>query len=727
MSFIIPLNQISGSDRHRVGGKSYALATMAARGFRVPEAISITTGAYDRFVDATGLRERILLELHRKDFKDMRWEEIWDAALRIRNMFLTMPIPQELSAILREAVEHVFLNQPVVVRSSAPGEDSAKASFAGLHESYVNVLGPERILDHVKKVWASLWSDAALLYRQELGLDVETSTMAVVVQEIVVGERSGVVFGKNPNDPNQAVIESVHGLNQGLVDGTVEPDRWVLDRETGRIITHTPGQRDRGVVPSHEGIRLELLSSGKSQQSPLTEKEVADVFALARRAENLFGAAQDVEWTFRGDVLYALQARPITKPSGRSSEDQRPWYLSLRRSLENLKNLRSKIEGELIPAMGDEGSRLARQDVTALSDQALADEIARREAIQDHWVKVYWREFIPFAHGTRLFGQVYNDTMRPSDPYEFVDLLGDTEMVSVARNRSLEEMADMVREDPDLRELLRQRRFGALDEGFLKKLDGFVERFEDLSCGTNQCFQGRDTIVQIVLEIASRPKKTGETRWKNTASLTAAFLSHFHGGELDEAEELLDLARASYRLRDDDNIYLGKIEGQLLAAAGEGKRRLEKRLPSAEDLSPKEVARALRDPAYVPPSRIGEEKGGESFRVKPRQLVGQPAGAGVSKGMARVILEPPDLLEFKAGEILVCDALDPNMTFVVPLASGIVERRGGMLIHGAIIAREYGLPCVTGIPDATLLIQTGDLITVDGYLGIVVIEKAREV
>jgi pyruvate,water dikinase len=80
------------------------------------------------------------------------------------------------------------------------------------------------------------------------------------------------------------------------------------------------------------------------------------------------------------------------------------------------------------------------------------------------------------------------------------------------------------------------------------------------------------------------------------------------------------------------------------------------------------------------------------------------------------------LTNFKHGEILVCDAVDPNMTFVVPLAAAVVERRGGMLIHGAIIAREYGLPCVTGIPEATSLIHTGDRLTVDGYLGIVIID-----
>jgi len=80
-----------------------------------------------------------------------------------------------------------------------------------------------------------------------------------------------------------------------------------------------------------------------------------------------------------------------------------------------------------------------------------------------------------------------------------------------------------------------------------------------------------------------------------------------------------------------------------------------------------------------------------------------------------------DLAHFKAGEVLICDAVDPNMTYVVPLCAAIVERRGGMLIHGAIIAREYGIPCVTGVPDVTRWIKNGDMVTVDGHLGIVII------
>ena len=102
-------------------------------------------------------------------------------------------------------------------------------------------------------------------------------------------------------------------------------------------------------------------------------------------------------------------------------------------------------------------------------------------------------------------------------------------------------------------------------------------------------------------------------------------------------------------------------------------------------------------------------------------MKGRTQHRGVASGRARVVGGRTDLFSFEAGEVLVCEAIDPNMTFIVPLAAAIVERRGGMLIHGAIIAREYGLPCVTGVPEATTLIATGDELTVDGFLGIVTV------
>ncbi len=188
--------------------------------------------------------------------------------------------------------------------------------------------------------------------------------------------------------------------------------------------------------------------------------------------------------------------------------------------------------------------------------------------------------------------------------------------------------------------------------------------------------------------------------------------------------EMIDIARASYRFRDDDNTYLSQIEGHVLTAVNEGRRQIGLRCGIETGfMEADHIVRVLRNEEEAPEVwEVPEHEAAESgFTLKARQLVGQPAGAGIAFGKARVVLDASDLFNFKSGEILVCDAVDPNMTFVVPLAAGIVERRGGMLIHGAIIAREYGIPCVTGVAGAAHSIKTGDKITVDGFLGIVII------
>ena len=727
MKVTLSLQEVKNEDRDRVGGKGYALAAMSRSGIPVPEALCVTVGAYRDFVAATGIAARLHLELERKRLEDMRWEEIWDAALRIRNLFLSSPIPGELRSSLEKTVESAFSGRSVVVRSSAPGEDSAEVSFAGLHESYVNVRGTEEILQHLKLVWASLWSDRALLYRRELGLETEQSAMAVVVQEIVLGERSGVAFGRNPAEESQAVIEAVHGLNQGLVDGTVEPDRWILDRYTGRVVSHRAARREKAVAPADTGVLLKDLPPETRDKPPLAGEDVAKVFELVRRAEALFGAPQDVEWTFREQELFALQSRPITALKAQGPSDSRPWYFSLRRSFENLRGLRQKIEEEILPAMEREAGELAATDFSPMDDAELAAEVGRRADGRDRWIAAYWKDCIPFAHGMRLFGEFYNDAIRPADPYEFVDLLSGADMISLKRNRMIEDLAAAVRSDPALAKRLKE---GALPEGdpFLPAVETFIHRFGDLTLGAGEATLPRERFYRLILEMAGRPVSEGPPRAGRPGQLEREFLSRFPGENLAFAEAMLDLGRASYRLRDDDNMYLGKIEAQLERAASEGRERLERRGMKAGDIDAGDVARALADPGFVPVKKgitpsVDEASG--AVEVRARQIVGQPAGPGIAIGLARVVREFADLFEFKAGEILVCDALEPEMTFVIPLAAGIVERRGGMLIHGAIIAREYGIACVTGVPGAVDRISTGDRVTVDGYLGIVVIDRNR--
>lgn len=730
MTRIKNFQQVGTEDQACFGGKCSALAVLARSGFLIPEGICIGFDAYDRFVAESNLRARIHFELGRKRFEDMRWEELWDLSLRIRNMFLNSRFPTELKARLAEVLETTFGDEPVVVRSSAAGEDTRDRSFAGLHESYVNIRGIDSILDHIRLVWASLWSDRALLYRQELGLSPEKSIMGVVVQRLMPGEVSGVVFSRSPDSPDEALIEAVYGLNQGLVDGTVEPDHWVIDRGSGDVVSHRPASRLQMMKPAAEGLELVSIGSGDAGRPPLDEEKLAAVLEMAMRAETAFGSAQDVEWTYARGNLYALQSRPITTLKHGRKEDDRTWYLSLTRSFENLKVLRKRIEEEIIPGMDEEARNLERVNLDRLSEAELAAEIDRRNGILDHWTKTYWADCIPFAHGMRLFGQVYNDTMRPKDPYEFMELLSGQTTLGLERNRMLQAMAEMAASTPQLARRLKDYKGLGDYPQFRALLDSFVDRFGAISrAGAEEPPPSavRTKITRLVLEIAEQGGQAKGATGKDREGLVTGFLSKFWGEREQFGRDLLDLARASYRWRDDDNIYLARIEAETARGLALGRQRIAARLGiEVGGITAEDVPRALRDPQYRPVAQSQSEEGPKAdrqFKLRPRQLTGLPAGPGIGTGPAKVVVRSDDLYGFKSGEVLVCDAIEPEMTLVVPMAAGIVERRGGMLIHGAIVAREYGIPCVTGVPRAASLIQSGDRVTVDGYLGIVTIDE----
>uniref|UniRef100_UPI0025B974B5 PEP/pyruvate-binding domain-containing protein n=1 Tax=Desulfonatronospira sp. TaxID=1962951 RepID=UPI0025B974B5 len=549
----------------------------------------------------------------------------------------------------------------------------------------------------------------------------------VLVQEMINSDRSGVIFTRNPANKNESIIEAVHGLNQGLVDGFIEPDRWILDMKNGKVLSHMPAERKNWMIPGPGGAVVKELPAQKSSIPPLDAEGIKAVFEQAMASERLFDYPQDMEWTFKGSSLYVLQSRPISTGIQKPENDDRGWYLSLRRSLENLKKLRIRIEQDLVVRMIREADALAGEHLENLPDQKLAGEIERRIQIFQNWKKIYWDEFIPFAHGMRLFGQYYTDTMRPEDPYEFVRLLETSELQSIERNRHLAELAATVRENPELKHNLKTGKYLDVDSGFIKKAQQFFLR--DME--TEYSLTGRrevvpEILVSIILEMSEanpQQKSAGKTRME----LEGAFLDRFAAEERIHAEELLDLARASYRLRDDDNMFLGRIEREMKRAAETGKKRLGihiARLDSPETIDA--IARSLNDPEYQPDFETPVQETPYRVELQARQMVGQPAGPGLGSGNARVIRNRDDLGGFLHGEVLVCDAIDPNMTLVVPMAAAIVERRGGMLIHGAIIAREYGIPCVTGVPEAIIAIHTGDKLTVDGFLGIVTIEKVHD-
>ena len=735
VEWVIPLAQAADCDERWIGGKAAKLARLARAGFRIPDGFVITTHVYEHWVERQDLARLIRMELGRKPFASMRWEEIWDVALRIRSGFLAAPIPPSLSQAIVVAVEVLGAGKPLAVRSSAPGEDSAQRSFAGLHESVVGVVGAEAVLDAARVVWASLWSDAALLYRQELALDAGLSRMAVVVQEMIDENRSGVAFGCDPREPgrNHAIVEAVPGPCGDLVDGLVDPDRWILDRSSGEVVEWRPGEREA------------------EEAGPILEPgDLSNLHQVLLQVESLFHWPPDIEWTGRQERFTLLQARPITTAVTDTGQhgDQRGWYLSLRPGRRRLSGLAERVAGQLIPELEALGKRFAAETIEDRDDQGLAAAIGERYAAVKTWQQIYREDFIPFAHGVRQLGIYYNDAVQPEDPYEFVRLLQGERMVASRRNGALRVLAQQVGGNQVLCEGLSR----VADRGWQDLLEGvqvipggaaFVQAFDDLQAefmdvayGGERLSSRPDLLLNTIIELAKslrptllRDEETGAAE-PDVQPLEQRLLDAVGRERQKEAEEVLTIGRLSWRLRDDDNVLVGRLESQLLRAlelAAQRLRaagRLQEGARASVAASPA-LAEALRDPASMPivlPELQGEASAVHSAEGEsPRQLVGQPAAPGLATGRVRKVRDTPSLGRFRAGEVLVCDAIQPTMTHLVPLACAIVERRGGMLIHGAIIARELGIPCVNGIPHAAELLEEGEIVTVDGYLGIVTV------
>ena len=718
---VVALSEAERSGAAVVGNKAVNLARLRRASIRVPAGFCITARAYGDFVRQNGLIELVQMELGRKSLESSRWEEIWDAAHRIRAGFLAAELPADLAAEIRAAAR-TLLDSPLAVRSSAPGEDSALRSHAGLHDSVVDVRGAEQLLQAVRRVWSSLWSDAALLYRHETGLDPRRSRMAVVVQRMVGGGPSGVAFGHDPRDAtaDRAVVEAVPGPCRDLVDGEVDPDRFIIRRSTGEVLDWRRGDRPGSPEP--------LLTAGS----------LAALHEALGHAEEILLRPADIEWTLGEGDLTLLQARPITPVA---PKDKRDWYLTLTPGDERLRKLAHRVAEERIPELKALGERLAVADLGALDDAALASEIDARAAALEHWRKIYWDEFIPFAHGVRRLAVYYQEAVRPEDPYEFVGLLTGQELMAQRRNRALEALGAKLRAQEGLRSAARAVVEGQfpLDHlhsveggaGFAAELEAVCRDELDIEYGGERLGSRPEVVLHILLEMRERSDIPPEPR----EDLFRALLDAVGPERAREALEIVEIGRLSWRLRDDDNLLVGRVESQLLRAIAEGGSRLVAAGRLAAGQAPGEeaarvIAESLRrgggEPLKLPkPSVVAPARSAGDPGEKARQLVGQPSSAGIATGPVRLIRGVDDLARFKSGDVLVCDAIQPSMTHLVPLAAAVVERRGGMLIHGAIIARELGIPCVNGIPRVANLLEDGETITVDGWLGIVTVGEAE--
>ncbi|MFD0416959.1 PEP/pyruvate-binding domain-containing protein [Streptomyces sp. NPDC127108] len=299
-----------------LGGKAARLDELTAAGLPVPPAFCLTTGLFDVFLRESGLAAEIRAA-----------EARGEPALAVRESVLARDIPEPVARTILTAYED--LGRPrVAVRSSAPREDSAERSFAGQHDTVLDVSGDAALLDAVKVCWASLWSDRAAAYRTE---DGPAGAMAVVVQEMVPADVSGVLFTVDPvgGRPNRLVVEACCGLGEGLVSGRVVGDFFVVDDRTLDVVEERVRYKVTKCAPLAPGrIGMTKVDTADRDAPCLTRDQLAALARIALEIRDGHGAEQDIEWALHDGTLYLLQARPITtRPRPEVSDGARSPYL----------------------------------------------------------------------------------------------------------------------------------------------------------------------------------------------------------------------------------------------------------------------------------------------------------------------------------------------------------------------------------------------------------------
>jgi pyruvate,water dikinase len=319
---VLWLDDIGSDDLETVGGKAASLGELHGADLPVPPAFVVTAGTYRRFIEESGIEEE-LFEAVDIDTEDS--DALAAAADRAQSLIKETPLPQSLRDEILAAYDDLGVEVSVAVRSSATAEDLPGASFAGQQETYLNITR-EDLLDCVRDCWASLFTQRALYYRQEQGFAHDVVDIAVVVQQMVDAEKSGVMFTSHPSTGEPVVtIEAAWGLGEAVVSGAVTPDNYVIERENGDLREETIAEKKVMHVRDEEtGETVERpVPEHRRSERVLDAAELADLVALGEEIERYYNQPQDVEWAI-DDGTYLLQSRPITtidESGGGSADD----------------------------------------------------------------------------------------------------------------------------------------------------------------------------------------------------------------------------------------------------------------------------------------------------------------------------------------------------------------------------------------------------------------------
>lgn len=712
--------------------------------------------------------------------------ELLQAGLPVPPGFVLLPgAPEAQEAALAEAYAELArrAGEPepaVAVRSSAGGEDGAAASFAGQYVTLLNVRGASALAEAVAACRASAEEPRLAAYRAPR----EPGELAVVVQALVPATCAGVAFGADPVTGEREVIlvEAAYGLGEGVVSGQVDPDRAVLETETGALRAFHLGEKAVAAVPSEDGTAWASVPAEYRAAPALGESELAELAELVRRAQAHFGRPLDVEWARADDRFFVLQARPITAlppaPPAGGWPVPGPGHWERANVAEHFPGPLSRLARTLVvPPLMRAVAAMARTVGQRVPEPAFAcvhGTLYTRSDWASDWTAPFkmlpafarlafrdpsrW-ERAPGAHAARVaallaaepetlearvawaeafvreLAEAWADVHRLSAGWRWSEyvlrrelggdslragaLLGGYPGPAGAFAQALAELS------PDAAPAALSA-LAALGADLPASLDPAVPlpfaAPEALPAQAAGCPPGspwapaasrRDALAAEVLAEAPawrRPWRAWLLRRAQAyAALREPALAELGRGFGAFRARLLALGEA-LGLAEPASVFELDWDEARAAAAGAG-------LPDAAALAARLAERKAQE-AYMPPAAMGPaaESGG-------RELLGVPASPGRATGPARVVLGPADFAAFRPGEILIAPATTPAWTPLFGRAAAIVTDVGGPLSHGSIVAREYGVPAVLGVGSATRRVRTGQIVTVEGDTGRVVVER----
>ncbi len=339
IDFIKWFSEINKDSGNVAGGKGANLAEIYNLKIAVPPGFVVTAQAYDFFIKESGMGEKIKEILDKIHYEDTK--QLDESTKKIRELIEGAEFPKEMAEEITESYEHlgaadldlaegsaldILRNSAepifVAVRSSATTEDLAEASFAGQQDTYLNIKGPDSLLKHVRKCFASLFTSRATYYRNKQGFKHEQASLAVVVQKMVDADKSGVIFSKDPAYNKEGIImEAVWGLGEGIVSGKITPDKYVTSEDLKILDKKIADKKIAITRDSAGGKTVTKLREDKSKHQVLTDYEIKKLSEIAMKLETHYKKPQDIEFAIENEGIYIVQTRPITTLGKRVDEE----------------------------------------------------------------------------------------------------------------------------------------------------------------------------------------------------------------------------------------------------------------------------------------------------------------------------------------------------------------------------------------------------------------------